>query len=92
MEIFKSVYRTSCIVCCIGIIVWNVYLYLLDEDLVKVEFQEVDVEVSLRLCFNSPYDSHNGNRLHVDDYVSNVVVERKNDNPAPPPIQKIRSR
>ena len=88
MEIFKSVYRTSCIVCCIGIIVWNVYLYLLDEDLVKVEFQEVDVEVSLRLCFNSPYDSHNGNRLHVDDYVSNVVVERKNDNPAPPPSKK----
>ena len=80
MEIFRSVYRASCIVLCVGIIMWNVYRYLLEEDLVKVEFQEVGVE----LCFNSPYDGHDGNRLHVDDYVSTVVVERRNENPARP--------
>ena len=86
MDILRSVYRASCIVLCIGIIIWNVYRYILDEDLVKVEFQEVGVALCLRLCFNSPYDGHDGNRLHVDDYVSNAVVERKNENP-PPPIQ-----
>ena len=68
MEIFRSLYRTSCIVLCIGIIMWNVYRYLLDEDLVKDEFQEVGLELSLRLCFNSLYDGNDGNRLHVDDY------------------------
>ena len=49
-----------------GIIVWNIYLFNLDEDVDKIEAHNVKSNVNV--VFSRYY--HDGRNIHIDDYIN----------------------
>ena len=49
-----------------GIIIWNIYLFNLDEDVDKIEAHEVKSNV--KAVFSR--DDHDGRNIHIEDYIN----------------------
>ena len=81
-------FRVGCVMLTIGFIVWNIYIFGLDEDSAEIRVKEMPLKEgtilpTLTLCFkNTVQDKSDRHIFHINDYIGNIVVKYKNENRA----------